>query len=188
MNKAKKELSLLARLEETFYGVEEKSIHPNSEITFEYSPGKFCIRNKNHALPNDSFMEMTFSPDYKILSYREKNALTGIIKDYNKKEIKGLDKYGIIGNFLRRDPRYITAKSKGYKKTSECNYTMILWDKAAKKLAKLSQESEGRMADVKQSAEILVEGNRLKRMIVKTIFLKKLGNIEKTFTDITFSY
>lgn len=190
MKKVKKELTdLLSQVKEgTFYGEEEKSIHPNTDMAFEYSPGRFCIRNKNQSLPNDSFMEMEFSDGYKISAYKEKNAFTGVIKDYGQKEIKGIAKYGIIDNFLRRDPRYVLAKSKDHKKTSEGTYTMTLWDKGAKELAKLSKDTEGQMADVTQSAEMYIENNKLKRMIVNNNFLKKSGTVTKVFTDITFRY
>ena len=190
MKKVKKELTdLLSKIkEETFYGEEEKSIHPNTDMTFEYSPGRFCIRNKNHSLPNDSFMELEFSEGYKISAYKEKNAFTGEIKDYDSKGIKDINKYGIIDNFIRRDPRYVLANSKDHKKTAEGTYTMTVWDKAAKELINLSKDTEGTMVNIMQSAEMYVEDNRLKRMIVKNNFLKKSGTVQKTFTDIIFRY
>ncbi len=190
MKKIKKELTdLLGKIkEETFYGEEEKSIHPNMDITFEYSSGRFCIRNKNHNLPNDSFMEMAFSDGYKISAYKEKNALTGEIKDYSQEEIRSLYNHGIITNYIRRDPRYALANSKDHKKTAEGLYTMTLWDKSAKQLMKLSKDTEGLMANVTQSVEIHVENKELKRMVVKNNFLKKSGTVEKIFTDITFRY
>lgn len=190
MKKIKKELTdLLGKIkEETFYGEEEKIIHPTAEIIFEYSPGRFCIKNKNPDLPNDSFMEMTFSNKYKINTYKEKNPFTGQVKEYNKEEIKGISKHGFINNFLRRDPRYILKNSKDHKKTSEGLYTMIVWDKAAKGLIRLSKDTKGEMVDIMQTVEIQLENNKLKRMIVKNNFLKKSGTVEKKFTDIIFKY
>lgn len=189
MKKAKKELTdILNKIKkETFYGEEEASTHPKADVTFEYSPGRFCIKNENHNQPNDAFMEILFSDDYEINSYREKNPFTGEIKEYDSEGIKGLYKYGIITNYIRRDPRYVLANSKGHKKTAEGIYAMTIWDKSAKELIKLSKTSDGLMVDTMQSVEVYVENKKLKRMIVKNNFLKKSGTVEKIFTDITFS-
>lgn len=188
MKKIKKELAdLLGKIKnETFYGEEEKSIHPNIDVSFEYSPGRFCIKNENPSLPNDAFMEMMFSGSYKISSYREKNLLTGAIKDYSQEEIESLEGYGIINNYLKRDPRYVLANSKDHKKIAEGSYTMVIWDESAKELMKLSKDTGGLMVNIMQSAEIHIENNELKRMVVKNNFLKRSGTVEKVFTDITF--
>jgi len=188
MKKVKKELTdLLNRIsKETFYGKEEKNIHPDKGITFEYSPGKFCIKSKDPNLKHDSFMEITFTKKYKITSYREKNPFTGDIKEYDKKGIKGMCKHGILTNYVRRDPRYLLANSKDYGKVAEGLYTMTVWDKHAKELINLSKSTEGLMADVSQSVEIHIKDNNLKRIIVKNNILKKSGAVEKIFTDVTF--
>ena len=187
MKKIKKELTDLLGIikSETFYGKEEKSVHPDIDVTFEYSPGRFCIKTKNPSLPNDSLMEMTFSDDYKILSYKEKNPFTGEVKDYSQEEVKSLGENGITTNFLRRDPRYILANSKDYKKIAE-GYTMTIWDERSKKLMKLGKGTGGLLVNIMQSTEIHIENNELKRMVVKNNFLKKSGTVEKIFTDITF--
>lgn len=189
MKKIKKELTdLLGKIKnETFYGEEEKSVHPDIDVNFEYSPGRFCIKSKYPNLPNGAFMEMTFSDDYKLSSYKEKNPQTGDVKDYSQKEIEDLKGYGILTNFLRRDPRYILANSKNHKKIAEGLYTMTIWDERSKELIRLNKDTGGLMAKITQSAEMYVESNKLKRMIVKNNFFKKSGTVEKIFTDITFS-
>jgi len=169
---------------EIFYGEEEKSVHPDADITFEYSPGRFSIKNINPNFPHDSFMEITFSDSYKIESYKEKNPSTGDIKDFDEKEIKSLVKYGILTNFIRRDPRYVLANSKDFKKNSNNVYTMTLWDDNAKDMATMSKDSLGIFSDIFQYAELHVDGQDLEKMIIKTYF-KKSGK-ERLFTDIDF--
>lgn len=184
MNKTKKSLmGLLERLEkETFYG--DEISHLPVSIKIEYSPGKLGMVINNPVQPKKSYLEMAFSETYEITSYKE--GFEGDLKDFSEDRIKSLRGYGIIGNHFRRDPRYVLRNSKDFQKVSEGAYSMMIWDDAAKEISHWSKDTGGLMADAIQYAEMRVEGGDLKKMVVKTSFLKKSGVKEKLFTDINF--
>ncbi|MDP2908475.1 MAG: hypothetical protein Q8N77_01585 [Nanoarchaeota archaeon] len=184
MNKTKKSLmGLLERLEkETFYG--DEISHLPISIKIEYSPGKLGMIINNPVQPKKGYLEMAFSETYEITSYKE--GFEGDLKDFSEDRIKKIRKYGIIGNHFRRDPRYVLRNSKDFKKVSEGVYSMTIWDDAAKELSNLNEETDGTMSDIIQCAEICLEDDNLKKMVVKTQFLKKSGVKEKLFTDINF--
>lgn len=188
MDKIKEDLTdVLEKLKkETFFGVEDPKIHPNIKVEFEYAPGKFILLNEHPGVSEKSSLEICFSEGYIVISYKEKNALTGETKDFTSAEIKDLAKYGLLTNYFRRDPRYVIENSKDIKETSPGIYCMVLWDEPAKKLINLNKETDGAMSDIIQCAEIYLENDNLKKMVVKTQFLKKSGIKERIFTDIEF--
>jgi len=124
-------------------------------------------------------VEIEYDSNYNIRSYKEgtENNLKAL--DVNK--LKG---YGIIGNLVKRDPRYVIMNSKDFKKINS-GYRMTIWDDDAKELSKNYKETGGLFSNIFQYAEIYFDNKGIKRMVIENYFEQKKKR--KIFVDIVFN-
>ena len=148
-------------------------------VKIEYSPQKFKIENENPQFPEKGVVEIEYDSNYNIRSYKEgtENNLKAL--DVNK--LKG---YGIIGNLVKRDPRYVIMNSKDFKKINS-GYRMTIWDDDAKELSKNYKETGGLFSNIFQYAEIYFDNKGIKRMVIENYFEQKKKR--KIFVDIVFN-